>query len=74
MGDIGTISLAKALQVDENLRRISIDKNGITLRGLEWLKISMQRNSTLTKMEIPFWDIDQERNEEKRMKNVEFHK
>jgi len=68
MGDIGTIGLAKALQVDESLRRIAIDRNGVTLRGLEWIKLALSRNSTLLNMEIPHIDIELERNDEKRLK------
>jgi len=57
IGDEGAKLFAKALQINTKLRKISLDRNGITLKGFESLAASMKRNYSLQLLPVPFSDI-----------------
>jgi len=56
-GDEGALALSKALQRNNILQHISFDKNGTTLRGIQYLKLGISKNSSLRYFETPLYDI-----------------
>ncbi|KAE8607888.1 hypothetical protein XENTR_v10011318 [Xenopus tropicalis] len=59
MGDSGAKHLAKALQLNTQLRMITWDKNNTTANGFLTLGHALERNYTLRFMPLPLSDISQ---------------
>jgi hypothetical protein len=56
-GDNLAVALSKVLQTNNTLRRIDWDRNGITLVGFRAINYGLARNSCLTSMSHPNWDL-----------------
>ncbi|XP_031620419.1 F-actin-uncapping protein LRRC16A isoform X2 [Contarinia nasturtii] len=57
MGDIGARLLAKALQINNKLRSISLDRNNITLQGYNDIVYALENNFSMRNILFPVFDI-----------------
>ncbi|XP_033250958.1 F-actin-uncapping protein LRRC16A-like isoform X3 [Drosophila miranda] len=57
MGDVGARLLAKALQINNRLRTIYMDKNGVTLQGYADIVYALQHNHSMRTIPFPVFDI-----------------
>lgn len=57
MGDVGARLLAKALQINNKLRVICLDKNNITLQGYADLVYALEYNYTVQTIPFPVFDV-----------------
>lgn len=57
MGDVGARLLAKALQINNKLRTIYLDKNNITLQGYADIVYALENNHTMRTIPFPIFDI-----------------
>ncbi|XP_053687706.1 F-actin-uncapping protein LRRC16A isoform X3 [Sabethes cyaneus] len=57
MGDIGARLLAKALQINNRLKTISMDRNNITLQGYADIVYAMEHNFSLRNIPFPVFDM-----------------
>ncbi|KAM7344760.1 capping protein regulator and myosin 1 linker 1 leucine rich repeat protein isoform 3-T5 [Cochliomyia hominivorax] len=57
MGDVGARLLAKALQINNKLRTIYMDKNNITLQGYADIVYALENNYTMRNIPFPVFDI-----------------
>ncbi|XP_055687303.1 F-actin-uncapping protein LRRC16A isoform X3 [Lutzomyia longipalpis] len=57
MGDIGARLLAKALQINNKLRTISMDRNNITLQGYSDIVYALENNYSMKTIPFPVFDI-----------------
>ncbi|VDH91126.1 leucine-rich repeat-containing protein 16 [Mytilus galloprovincialis] len=66
-GDFGARMLSKALQINNKLKTIIWDKNGVTSQGFEDVADALEKNFTMKKMPTPVNDmvLAQQRNPEK---------
>lgn len=56
-GNSLAVALAKVLAINSALERLYFDDNGITLSGLEMIKIGLSKNETIKLMPLPMIDI-----------------
>ncbi|XP_075169303.1 capping protein regulator and myosin 1 linker 1 leucine rich repeat protein isoform X3 [Haematobia irritans] len=57
MGDVGARLLAKALQINNKLRAIYLDKNNITLQGYADIVYALENNYSMRCIPFPVFDI-----------------
>lgn len=57
MGDVGARLLAKALQINNKLRTIYLDKNNITLQGYADIVYALEKNHNMRTIPFPVFDI-----------------
>ncbi|CRK88349.1 CLUMA_CG002127, isoform A [Clunio marinus] len=57
MGDIGARLLAKALQINNKLKTIIMDRNAITLQGYSDIVYALENNYSLRHIPFPLFDI-----------------
>ncbi|XP_033151008.1 F-actin-uncapping protein LRRC16A isoform X2 [Drosophila busckii] len=57
MGDVGARLLAKALQINNRLRTIYLDKNSITLQGYADIVYALEHNHSMRTIPFPVFDI-----------------
>ncbi|XP_055917967.1 F-actin-uncapping protein LRRC16A isoform X1 [Eupeodes corollae] len=57
MGDVGARLLAKALQINNKLRTIYMDKNNITLQGYGDIVYALENNHSMRTIPFPVFDI-----------------
>ncbi|XP_059613846.1 F-actin-uncapping protein LRRC16A isoform X3 [Phlebotomus argentipes] len=57
MGDIGARLLAKALQINNKLRTISMDRNNITLQGYSDIVYALENNYSMKTIPFPVFDM-----------------
>lgn len=57
MGDIGARLLAKALQINNKLKTIVMDRNAITLQGYSDIVYALENNYSLRHVPFPLFDI-----------------
>ncbi|XP_030374921.1 F-actin-uncapping protein LRRC16A isoform X2 [Scaptodrosophila lebanonensis] len=57
MGDVGARLLAKALQINNKLRTIYLDKNNITLQGYADIVYALENNHSMRTIPFPVFDI-----------------
>ncbi|XP_044317681.1 F-actin-uncapping protein LRRC16A isoform X3 [Drosophila rhopaloa] len=57
MGDVGARLLAKALQINNRLRTIYMDKNGVTLQGYADIVYALEHNHSMRTIPFPVFDI-----------------
>ncbi|XP_037955118.1 F-actin-uncapping protein LRRC16A isoform X2 [Teleopsis dalmanni] len=57
MGDVGARLLAKALQINNKLRTIYMDKNNITLQGYADIVYALENNHSMRTIPFPVFDI-----------------
>lgn len=57
MGDMGARLLAKALQINNKLKTLILDRNSITLQGYSEIVYALERNYTLRHIPFPLFDI-----------------
>ncbi|XP_058833683.1 F-actin-uncapping protein LRRC16A isoform X4 [Topomyia yanbarensis] len=57
MGDIGARLLAKALQINNRLKTISMDRNNITLQGYADIVYALENNYSMRNVPFPVFDI-----------------
>uniref|UniRef100_A0A6B2ED94 Putative myosin-i-binding protein n=1 Tax=Phlebotomus kandelakii TaxID=1109342 RepID=A0A6B2ED94_9DIPT len=57
MGDIGARLLAKALQINNKLRTISMDRNNITLQGYSDIVYALENNYSMRTIPFPVFDM-----------------
>lgn len=57
MGDIGARLLAKALQINNKLKTIIMDRNMITLQGYSDIVYALENNYSLRHIPFPLFDI-----------------
>ncbi|KRJ98308.1 F-actin-uncapping protein LRRC16A isoform X5 [Drosophila yakuba] len=57
MGDVGARLLAKALQINNRLRTIYMDKNGVTLQGYADIVYALEHNHSMRTIPFPIFDI-----------------
>lgn len=57
MGDIGARLLAKALQINNKLKTIILDRNLITLQGYSDIVYALENNYSLRHIPFPLYDI-----------------
>lgn len=57
MGDIGARLLAKALQINNKLKTIIMDRNAITLQGYSDIVYALENNYSLRHVPFPLFDI-----------------
>uniref|UniRef100_A0A182S8B8 CARMIL_C domain-containing protein n=1 Tax=Anopheles maculatus TaxID=74869 RepID=A0A182S8B8_9DIPT len=57
MGDIGARLLAKALQINNKLKTIALDRNNITLQGYADIVYALENNFSVRNMPFPLHDI-----------------
>lgn len=57
MGDIGARLLAKALQINNRLKTISMDRNNITLQGYADIVYALEHNFSMRNIPFPVFDI-----------------
>ncbi|KAG5672565.1 hypothetical protein PVAND_002682 [Polypedilum vanderplanki] len=57
MGDIGARLLAKALQINNKLKTIIMDRNMITLQGYSDIVYALENNYSLRHIPFPLYDI-----------------
>lgn len=57
MGDVGARLLAKALQINNKLRTIYMDKNNVTLQGYADIVYALENNTSMRTIPFPVFDI-----------------
>lgn len=57
MGDLGARLLAKALQINNKLKTISLDRNNITLQGYSDLVYALENNHSMRNIPFPLFDV-----------------
>ncbi|KAH8394923.1 hypothetical protein KR222_010980, partial [Zaprionus bogoriensis] len=57
MGDVGARLLAKALQINNRLRTIYLDKNNVTLQGYADIVYALEHNHSMRTIPFPVFDI-----------------
>lgn len=57
MGDIGARLLGKALQINNKLRTIILDRNNITLQGYSDIVYALENNTSMKNIPFPIFDI-----------------
>lgn len=57
IGDSGARLLAKALQINNRLRTIVCDRNGISLQGFSDIAYALESNHTVQYMPYPIYDV-----------------
>ncbi|KAM8714257.1 hypothetical protein ACLKA7_014400 [Drosophila subpalustris] len=57
MGDVGARLLAKALQINNRLRTIYLDKNSVTLQGYADIVYALEHNHSMRTIPFPVFDI-----------------
>lgn len=57
MGDVGARLLAKALQINNKLRTIYMDKNNVTLQGYADIVYALENNHSMRTIPFPVFDI-----------------
>ncbi|XP_037044031.1 F-actin-uncapping protein LRRC16A isoform X5 [Bradysia coprophila] len=57
MGDVGARLLAKALQINNKLRTIILDRNNITLQGFNDIVYALENNYSMRNIPFPLFDI-----------------
>uniref|UniRef100_W8AJ71 Leucine-rich repeat-containing protein 16A n=1 Tax=Ceratitis capitata TaxID=7213 RepID=W8AJ71_CERCA len=57
MGDVGARLLAKALQINNKLRTIYMDKNNITPQGYADIVYALENNHSMRTIQYPVYDI-----------------
>lgn len=57
MGDIGARLLAKALQINNKLKTIILDRNNVTLQGYSDIVYALENNSAMRHIPFPIFDI-----------------
>ncbi|XP_058167259.1 F-actin-uncapping protein LRRC16A [Anopheles ziemanni] len=57
MGDIGARLLAKALQINNKLKTIALDRNNVTLQGYADIVYALENNFSVRNMPFPLHDI-----------------
>ncbi|XP_061500359.1 F-actin-uncapping protein LRRC16A isoform X2 [Anopheles gambiae] len=57
MGDIGARLLAKALQINNKLKTIALDRNNFTLQGYADIVYALENNFSVRNMPFPLHDI-----------------
>ncbi|XP_058466448.1 F-actin-uncapping protein LRRC16A isoform X7 [Malaya genurostris] len=57
MGDIGARLLAKALQINNRLKTISMDRNNITLQGYADIVYALENNFSMRNIPFPVFDV-----------------
>lgn len=57
MGDMGARLLAKALQINNKLKTIFLDRNNITLQGYSDLVYALENNYSMRHIPFPLFDI-----------------
>lgn len=57
MGDMGARLLAKALQINNKLKTIIMDRNSITLTGYSDIVYALENNFSLKHIPFPLFDI-----------------
>uniref|UniRef100_W4VRD5 Putative myosin-i-binding protein n=1 Tax=Corethrella appendiculata TaxID=1370023 RepID=W4VRD5_9DIPT len=57
MGDIGARLLAKALQINNKLKTILLDRNNITLQGYSDIVYALENNYSMKHIPFPLFDI-----------------
>lgn len=57
MGDIGARLLAKALQINNRLKTICMDRNNITLQGYADIVYALEHNFSMRNIPFPVFDI-----------------
>ncbi|XP_068146879.1 F-actin-uncapping protein LRRC16A isoform X3 [Drosophila tropicalis] len=57
MGDVGARLLAKALQINNRLRTIYMDKNNVTLQGYADIVYALEHNHSMRHIPFPVFDI-----------------
>lgn len=57
MGDIGARLLAKALQINNKLKWISMDRNNVTLQGYTDIVYALEHNYSMKNIPFPLFDI-----------------
>ncbi|KRG04507.1 uncharacterized protein Dmoj_GI19192, isoform F [Drosophila mojavensis] len=57
MGDVGARLLAKALQINNRLRTIYLDKNSVTLQGYADIVYALEHNHCMRTIPFPVFDI-----------------
>lgn len=57
MGDVGARLLAKALQINNKLRVILLDRNNITLQGYSDIVYALENNLSVRYIPFPIFDI-----------------
>lgn len=57
MGDIGARLLAKALQINNKLRKIALDRNNVTLVGYNDIVYALENNNSMRTIPFPIVDI-----------------
>ncbi|XP_023177862.2 F-actin-uncapping protein LRRC16A isoform X5 [Drosophila hydei] len=57
MGDVGARLLAKALQINNRLRTIYLDKNSVTLQGYADIVYALENNHSMRTIPFPVFDI-----------------
>ncbi|XP_062707832.1 F-actin-uncapping protein LRRC16A isoform X10 [Aedes albopictus] len=57
MGDIGARLLAKALQINNRLKTICMDRNSITLQGYADIVYALEHNFSMRNIPFPVFDI-----------------
>lgn len=57
MGDLGARLLAKALQINNKLKTIIMDRNAITLQGYSDILYALENNYSLRHIPFPLFDI-----------------
>ncbi|KAJ6641624.1 F-actin-uncapping protein LRRC16A [Pseudolycoriella hygida] len=57
MGDVGARLLAKALQINNKLRTIILDRNNITLQGFNDIVYALENNYSMRNIPFPLYDV-----------------
>lgn len=57
MGDIGARLLAKALQINNKLKTIILDRNNITLQGFSDIVYALENNASMRNIPFPVFDV-----------------
>lgn len=57
MGDVGARLLAKALQINQKIKWISMDRNNITLQGYSDIVYALENNYAMKNLPFPLFDI-----------------
>lgn len=57
MGDMGARLLAKALQINNKLKTIYLDRNGVTLQGYADIVYALENNYSMRHIPFPLFDI-----------------
>lgn len=57
MGDVGARLLAKALQINNKLKTIILDRNNITLQGFSDIVYALENNCSMRNIPFPVFDV-----------------